>query len=162
MAEAWDKKVFEFLKKTGEEIKTETQRLIEEVKDPEKQAKIKTGLKDLSVWAKKTAEEAAELVEGAYRKAEETVRSNVPGPKPEARSQRSAPAADSAPRAPASKPAPPAKSAPRADAKAGAKADKKPAAKTVGKKPASGAAKPKAKAAKKTLGKKPGSGSEQA
>ncbi|MGQ0505388.1 MAG: hypothetical protein ACT4TC_08705 [Myxococcaceae bacterium] len=62
MAEQWDTRMMEFIRRTGEEIKTETQRLVSEVKDPEKQQKVREALKELGTWAKRTAEEAAEKV----------------------------------------------------------------------------------------------------
>ncbi len=37
----WDKRLLDFLKRTGEDIKAETQRLVEEVRDPAKQRKVK-------------------------------------------------------------------------------------------------------------------------
>ena len=67
MAEqAWDQKVTDFLKaageelrRTGEELKAETQRLLDEVTDPEMQAKMKERIQQLGQMAKKTAAEAA-------------------------------------------------------------------------------------------------------
>ena len=73
----WDEKLKSFLKKTGEdvkragnEIKTEAEKLLKEVKDPERQAKVKAGMKDFGGWARKTAEEMAELMETGVKKAE--------------------------------------------------------------------------------------------
>ncbi len=73
----WDEKLKSFLKKTGEdvkragnEIKTEAEKLLAEVKDPERQAKLKAGMKDFGGWARKTAEEMAELMETGVKKAE--------------------------------------------------------------------------------------------
>ncbi len=70
MSEQWDKRMMEFLKRTGEDIKAETERLVTEVRDPAKQQKVKAALKEFGVWAKKTAEDAADMVETAVRKAE--------------------------------------------------------------------------------------------
>lgn len=76
----WDERLRTFLQKTGgelkragEEIKAEAQRLISEVKDPEKQKKVKEGLHELGSWARKTAEEVAEVVEKGVKKAEDAV-----------------------------------------------------------------------------------------
>ena len=67
----WNKEaVVEFLKRTGDEIRQETQRLIREVNNPENQQKVKEGLKELSAWARSTAEEAAALIDNAVKKAE--------------------------------------------------------------------------------------------
>jgi len=73
----WDAKLKAFLKKTGEDvkragadIKVEAEKLLKEVQDPERQAKVKAGMKDFSGWARKTAEEMAELMETGVKKAE--------------------------------------------------------------------------------------------
>ncbi len=73
----WDAKLKTFLKKTGEdfkrfgaEVKEEAQKLLVEVQDPEKQQKLREGLKDVGTWARKTAEEVATLVETGVKKAE--------------------------------------------------------------------------------------------
>jgi hypothetical protein len=66
----WDKRLLDFLKRTGEEIKAETQRLVEEVRDPATQRKMKESLRDFGSWAKQTAEEAAQMMENAIKKAE--------------------------------------------------------------------------------------------
>ncbi len=137
------KRTGEDLKRTGEEVRREAQRLIDEVRDPETQAKVKEKLSNFGTWAKKTAEEAATKLEGAVKKAEDmfakasqSIRGQGEGAAPEA-----------AP--PAPPPPPGAAAAPR---------PKRPASKTVGKgkakaggsrKPGIGAAK-----ARKTIGKK--------
>lgn len=73
----WEEQLKRFLSRTGEEIKraseeikAEAEKLIVEVRDPEKHRKVKEGLMELGVWAKKTAEEVGELVEKGVRKAE--------------------------------------------------------------------------------------------
>ena len=73
----WEEQLKRFLSRTGEEIKraseeikSEAEKLIVEVRDPEKHRKVKEGLKELGVWAKKTAEEVGELVEKGVRRAE--------------------------------------------------------------------------------------------
>ena len=73
----WDEKLKSFLKKTGEEvkragneIKIEAEKLLKEVQDPERQAKVKAGMKEFRGWARKTAEEMAELMETGVKNAE--------------------------------------------------------------------------------------------
>ncbi len=73
----WDAKLKSFLKKTGDDfkrfgadVKEEAQKLLTEVQDPKRQEKLREGLKDVGVWAKKTAEEVATLVETGVKKAE--------------------------------------------------------------------------------------------
>jgi hypothetical protein len=73
----WDAKLKTFLKKTGDDFKrfgkdvqSEAQKLMTEVQDPARQQKLRDGLKDVGVWAKKTAEEVATLVETGVKKAE--------------------------------------------------------------------------------------------
>ena len=70
MNEQWDERLFKYLKHTGEEIKAETQRLVAEVKDPDTQRKVKEGLREFGSWVKQTAEEAADMIESAVKKAE--------------------------------------------------------------------------------------------
>lgn len=62
----------EEFKKTGEELKVEAQRLLGEVRDPANQQKVKEGLRDIGTWAKKAADQAAEAMESAVKKAETT------------------------------------------------------------------------------------------
>jgi hypothetical protein len=129
----------EEFKKTGEELKAEAQRLLVEVRDPKNQKKVKDGLRDLGTWAKKAADQAAEAIDSAVKKAET-------GWKKEPK--KAAPAA--APKPAAEKPSPePAVAKP---------APKTPAKKTVGKKkPAASpakAARPAAKPGAKSIGKK--------
>src|SRR5229473_5621787 len=76
----WDKRLLDFLKRTGEDIKAETQRLVEEVRDPAKQRKVKEALREFGTWAKQTAEEAAEMVETAVKKAETAFTQRVQNP----------------------------------------------------------------------------------
>jgi len=138
----WDKNFVEFLKRTGEdlkrtgeEIRKEAQRLFEEVRDPETQSRMKDRFTEFGGWAKKTAEEAAGMIETAVKKAETGVRDVI---------QKEAPA-KKAPARPAAAPA-----------KKTAPARKAPAAKTVGTKKAGGSRKPGVgtKSAKKTIGRK--------
>lgn len=74
----WDLKLKSFLKKTGEDfkrfggdVKVEAEKLMKEVQDPVRQEKVRAGLKDVGVWARKTAEDMATLVESGVKKAEE-------------------------------------------------------------------------------------------
>ena len=74
----WDDRLKSFLKRTGdelkragEEIKREGEKLMKEVSDPEKQKKVKDGLSNFGTWAKKTAQEVAEMVEVGVKKAED-------------------------------------------------------------------------------------------
>lgn len=76
----WDEKVRLFLQKAGEDLKkvshdvrTEAERLIADVKDPQTQQKVKTQLKDVGDWARKAAEEMADLVEQGVKKAEQAI-----------------------------------------------------------------------------------------
>jgi hypothetical protein len=73
----WEERVRAFLKRTGEELKraggeirNEAELLMKEVQDPDVQRKVKTGLKEFGGWARKTAEEVAEVVEQGVHRAE--------------------------------------------------------------------------------------------
>lgn len=77
---AWDSQLKSFLKKTGDDfrrfgtdVKTEAEKLMAEVKDPTRQQKLRDGLKDVGVWAKKTAEDVATLVETGVKHAEDAL-----------------------------------------------------------------------------------------
>ena len=151
----WDAKVKTFFQKTGEELKragrdmkAEAERLLSDVKDPAKQAQLKEGLKDLGQWARKTAEDVAELVESGVKKAEVAARATVDtlrkDPQPQSGSdaapREQAPRHDTPVDMPAVEPSPPTG----------------PAKKSIGKK--KGAAAGKGKSAtggsKKSIGKK--------
>lgn len=76
----WDLKMKAFLKKAGDDfkrfgndVKEEAQKLMSEVQDPARQAKLREGLKDVGVWARKAADEVAVMVETGVKKAEETL-----------------------------------------------------------------------------------------
>ena len=157
----WDAKLKSFLKKTGDDfkrfgtdVKEEAQKLLTEVQDPARQQKLRDGLKDVGVWAKKTAEEVATLVETGVKKAEGAIgkatnKANDFLVKP----------VGEEPAAPAAKkPAPPPAATPPSPPP---EMDEVPALKkTVGKGEGASKKKPAAKksAAKKTIGKKaPGS-----
>ncbi len=71
--QAWDEKLTDFLKaageelrRTGEELKAETQRLLDEVADSEMQTKLKERIHQLGQMAKKTAAEASAKVQEAF------------------------------------------------------------------------------------------------
>jgi ribosomal protein L18 len=140
MAEKWDKQLMDFLKRTGEELKrtgddlkTEAQKLLVEVKDPVKQAKVKEGLENLRTWAVATGKQAAERIESAVRRVEETIEgtfegqgtSTPPPGEPRAGETRATSTA-----APAESPATP----PRATKKAVAKTGKTGTQKSIGRK----------------------------
>ena len=83
----WDEKLRGFLKKTGDDLKRagadirgEAERLMKEVKDPDRQEKVKKGLETFKMWARKTAEEVATVVDTGMKKAEGAMRSAVDAP----------------------------------------------------------------------------------
>ncbi len=157
---AWDKKLKSFLKKTGEDFKRfgndvreEAGKLMEDVKDPEKQKQLREGLKDFGVLARKTAEEVAQFAEVGVKKAEQVMNKasnkvaefvvqpatarpppGEEGPNPTATPVNPSPPAEMADPPPAATPPdPPAKTIGRRDAK---RPDpKRPATKTIGRKP---------------------------
>lgn len=65
------KKAGDDMKKVGEDIKAETTRLVEDLRDPNKQAKAKEKLSELGTWAKTTAQGAADMAEVALKRIEE-------------------------------------------------------------------------------------------
>lgn len=154
----WDAKLKTFLKKAGDDfkrfgadVKEEAQKLLTEVQDPSKQEKLREGLKEVGLWAKKTAEEVAALVETGVKKAEGAIgkastKVNDFAAKPrEAASQGAAHPA-------ATPPSPPPRMEPPSPGSAPARsAAKKTVGKAVGSKRK---AAPKKGAAKKTIGKK--------
>jgi hypothetical protein len=135
----WDKRLLDFLKRTGEEIKAETQRLVEEVRDPVKQRKVKETLREFGTWAKQTAEEAAERVETAVKKAETAFTQRVQGPAASTHTPSPKGTGEDA----RSTTSPRVRAAPRGQGH-----------KTVGKGKRSGARKPRTGHAPKTIGKK--------
>jgi hypothetical protein len=97
MAEqAWDQKLTDFLKsageelrRTGEELKAETQRLLDEVTDPEMQAKMKHRIQELFQMSRKTAADAAAKVQQAFGgKPKKPVRKKAKAKKPKAKGKR--------------------------------------------------------------------------
>ncbi len=139
----WDERLKSFLKKTqqdlkraGNDMRVEAEKLLKEVKDPERQAKVKAGLKDFSVWARKTAEEVAGLVETGVKKAEASFR-EVTSNKADTQPPPPAPTPkDAAP--PVHEPAPESQPKKRVEKSIGPKkakkkaAEGKPARKTIG------------------------------
>jgi hypothetical protein len=90
MAEKWEKQFKDFikrasedLKRTGEEIKVETQRLIGEVRDPARQAKVMEAFKDLRDKVATISKEAGEKVEAAMKKVEGAMENAFDKNKPE-------------------------------------------------------------------------------
>jgi hypothetical protein len=80
----WDEKLRSFLKKTGDDlkragqdIKVEAERLMHDLNDENRQEKVKAGLANIKVWARKTVEEVASVVETGMKKAEGAVRSTA-------------------------------------------------------------------------------------
>ncbi|MGO8970901.1 MAG: hypothetical protein ACLQDQ_15185 [Myxococcaceae bacterium] len=78
----WDQKLMDYLKaageelrRTGEELKAESQRVLDEVTDPEIRTRLKERLQQLGQAAKKTAAEASsKLQEAFYGKAPKAAR----------------------------------------------------------------------------------------
>ncbi|HTQ80137.1 MAG TPA: hypothetical protein VMM92_09080 [Thermoanaerobaculia bacterium] len=70
MDDSWEVKVKGFLNRTGAEIKKETQKLVDEMSNPANHEKVRQSLREMGDWAKKTAEDAAAMVEQAARKVE--------------------------------------------------------------------------------------------
>jgi hypothetical protein len=143
---AWQQQLKQFLnkageelKRTGEEIKAEAQRLMVEVRDPQKQQKMKEGLRDLSTWARRTADQAADLIDTAVKKAEQT------WAKPVGKTEKSEPPARPAAQEPVTEKV-------HVAEEKKAEAAEKPAKKTVAKKKSGSKAAPRA--AGKTIGKK--------
>ncbi|MGV3621621.1 MAG: transcriptional regulator [Archangium sp.] len=140
----WDAKLKSFLKKTGDdfkrfgtEVKAEAQKLLTEVQDPQRQKKLREGLENVGVWARKTADDVANVVEDGVKFASERVGEFIHQP---VDSKGEPPPPSATP------PSPP----PEMDEEPGEPAPKK-AKKSVGK---SAAKKPATSAAKKSGGKK--------
>lgn len=69
----WDQQILGFLKKTGEQIRGETEKILSDIRDPQNQQRMRDSLTEFSNWAKQTAEEAASLMESALKKAEAAI-----------------------------------------------------------------------------------------
>jgi len=74
--ESWEEQFKQFLRKTGDDfrraggdIKAEAQKLFDAAVDPDKQQRVRDRLKELSSWARRTAEDVAGSVETAASKA---------------------------------------------------------------------------------------------
>ena len=91
----WDEKLMDYLKaageelrRTGEDLKAESQRLLDEVTDPEMRTRLKERLQQLGQAAKTTAAEAANRLQEAFggkpqkpaRKARKPTRKGKKGP----------------------------------------------------------------------------------
>jgi len=135
----WDKRLLDVLKQKAEEIKSETQRLMEEVRDPETQRKMKERLREFGAWAKQTAEEAAEKLEAAVKKAETAFTQRIEGAGDTPRTQ--APTGAEA-------------ATPPADSPSQGTVSRRGSPKTVGKSKPSAAGKQRAQHPAKTIGKK--------
>lgn len=103
----WDAKLKGFLKKTGEDfkrfgsdVKQEAQKLLTDVKDPERQQKLREGLKEVGTWARKTAEEVATFVETGVKKAEDALVKPAGAAAPPAAPPEAVPAPDQTPPSP--------------------------------------------------------------
>jgi hypothetical protein len=59
----WNEKLMQTLRQTGDTIRAEAQKLVDELADPANQEQVKQKLSELGDWAKKAAEQAAESVE---------------------------------------------------------------------------------------------------
>ena len=108
----WDKRVKAFLQKTGEEfrrfshdVQEDARRLLGEVRDPQRQKKLKEGLAEVGTWARRAAEEVATAMEDGVKKAEDALAKVAPLPSAEAKPP--APTAPSPPPQPDAAPAPP-------------------------------------------------------
>lgn len=152
----WDAKFKGFLQKAGDDfkraavdVKNEAERLMKEAQDPARQARVRSGVKEASLWAKKTAEQLATLVEEGVKQAEVALT--------DVAKQFNQPGAGAAPHSGATAtPAPtPKNAAPPEMAPAPPPAPKKPARKTVGRGAAKKSSAPtRAPSKKKALGKK--------
>jgi len=69
----WNEKVMDQLRHTGESIRNEAQKLVGELQDPANHERVKQSLSEMGEWAKRTAEEAATMVDQAARKVEVAV-----------------------------------------------------------------------------------------
>lgn len=70
---AFFRRTTEDLRRAGEDVKAEAQRFLNELKDTEKQRKVRERLGELKTWARQTAEEVADILETGVKRAEETV-----------------------------------------------------------------------------------------
>lgn len=101
--ESWEEQFKQFLRKTGEDfrragedIKAEAQKLVDAAMDPAKQQQVRNRLNELSVWARKTAQNVAGAVEQAASKAQ-TAFHVATGAAPEPAEKAAAPAKKATP-----------------------------------------------------------------
>lgn len=66
----WDEQLSEYLKRTGQEIRAEAEKWVKEVVDSKRRERIFESLKQVSQWAKSTAEDVSEIVGSAAQEAE--------------------------------------------------------------------------------------------
>jgi hypothetical protein len=104
----WNERLMDSLRQTGENIRSEAQKLVTELSDPANHERVKQRLAEMGEWAKKTAEDAAGAVDQAAQTAAQKVEEAVEAAKAKARAARK----------PAKKPA---KAAKKAKKKAGAR-----------------------------------------
>jgi gas vesicle protein len=69
----WNERLMESLRQTGESIRNEAQKLMSEINDPANGDKVKQRLAEMGDWAKKTAEDAAGVVDQTAKKVEEAI-----------------------------------------------------------------------------------------
>jgi hypothetical protein len=69
----WNERLMDSLRQTGENIRTEAQKLMGELNDPANGERVKQRLSEMGDWAKKTAEDAAGVVDQAAKKVEEAI-----------------------------------------------------------------------------------------
>jgi hypothetical protein len=115
-----------FLVRTGDEIRREVEKLVVEVRDPDKAQRVRVALQQLATWARATAEEVATRIDQAVKRgksrrkpapverktegkteAKPAASKAVPSKPPKARSggrKASTSAASKRPRAPSAKP----------------------------------------------------------
>ena len=148
--ESWDKRVKDFLVKTGEDLRTETRKLFEEIKDPERQQRLKDGLKQAGesikaetqrlieevrdpVRARKVKESLQEIGTWAKKTAEEAAQI-VESAVRKAEGGHKANGASTPRPTPSDVRAPPASPSDRTAGKKAGAVKKKPASKTIGRK----------------------------
>jgi hypothetical protein len=118
---AFLKRAQDDLKRMGQDIRDEAQKLVGQMQDPSTQHKVKEGLREIGSWARRTAEDVAGLVEKGADRAEHAFRNFTSG--------RRRSGAKTAPKRAASKSATPRK---RPEGGAPKKKTSGPAKKTVG------------------------------
>src|SRR5579883_942295 len=69
----WNEKVMDALKQTGENIRSKAHELVNELQDPANHDRVKQSLAEMGDWAKKTAEDAAVMVDQAAQKVEQAL-----------------------------------------------------------------------------------------